>query len=114
VLTDHHARPTLKGEEGHHEESLVPEGSDNKLSLIPKFLGAVPGKDLFADGQGEQAKDKRIESGDDKEKDFIFPAPLIHDHSRQEKKLIRHDRYGKKSTISPLRFQIPINKTQMV
>jgi hypothetical protein len=92
----------------------VPEGGDYILPLIPEFLGTIPEKDLLADGQGEQAKDERIETRDDKQENFIFPAPLIHDHSRREKKLIRHDRYGEKSTISALRFQIPINKIQMV
>jgi hypothetical protein len=64
------------GKKGHHEEPLVPESDNDILPLIPKFLGAFGEKDLFTDGQGEQAKDERIESRDNKQENFILPAPL--------------------------------------
>jgi hypothetical protein len=45
--------------------------------LVPKFLGTVREEDPLADGEGEQAKDERVESGNDEEKKLIFPAPLM-------------------------------------
>jgi len=78
VLADQHAHSSSPaGEERHHEEPLVPESTDNRLTLVPKFLRAVREEELFADGQGKQPKDERIDSGDDKQEYSVFPAPLI-------------------------------------
>jgi len=61
VLADEHPRFSPTGKKGHHEESLMPEGPDDRLALIPGFLKTFRMQRFFPDGQRKQAKGQRAE-----------------------------------------------------
>ena len=61
VPTDEHSCFSRTRKEGHHEESLMPEGPDDRLALIPGFLETFRIKRFFPDGQRKEAKGQRAE-----------------------------------------------------
>ena len=75
--TAHHGHSSLVGEKGHQEEPLVPESDDHSLILGPELIGVLGEKNPFGNGQGEEAKDEKIDSRNDNEEDFIFPVPPV-------------------------------------
>jgi hypothetical protein len=56
----------------------MPEGKDDKATLVPEFLGVLLTKVFLPDGQGEKAENPDVYSGDDLKKNLIFPGPLVH------------------------------------
>jgi hypothetical protein len=57
---------------------LMPEGENNIAALVPEFFGVLLTKIFLPDGQGEKAENPDVYSGDDLEKNLIFPSPSVH------------------------------------
>ena len=78
VLTDHNSHPALPGDKRHHQQPLMPEGQNDRLILIPKFLRIFRKKNLLANGETEKAKNQEIEPRGDMQKNIFSKTPPVH------------------------------------
>ncbi len=54
----------------------MPESNDHGLLAVPELLDPFREEDSFADSEGKQAEDRKINPGHDDEKDSIFEGPM--------------------------------------